>query len=223
MGVSTLWQKRRRWALVPAIVGAFVMMAGTAKADELRRGGMDPKAGESAVTLAELADQVNPYGYWIDDTVAGRVWRPRESLVGSEFVPYLTGGWWTQTPLGRQFGSIWPWGRVVFHYGRWFVDDKFGWVWSPGTVWGSAWVDWRTGDELVGWSPTPPAELACRMSPRWVFVPRDALTRVDLARHVVERESISTAMAETRPGPQWGVQPLACKHPQPPDWATAVG
>ncbi|MBI5502496.1 MAG: hypothetical protein HY907_19790 [Deltaproteobacteria bacterium] len=219
MRVERWWRDRRQAWMAPALAAVLLLGSRATAADEPANEVQAPPDGDQAVTLRELADVVNPYGYWIDGTAAGRVWRPKESLVGPDFVPYLSGGWWTETPLGRQFGSIWPFGRVVFHYGRWFVDDNFGWVWSPGDDWSSAWVDWRGGEEFVGWSPSPPAELACRVSPRWVFVPREELSSIDLARHVLEQEAIMTAMVETKPGPQWGREPLACKHPVLPEWA----
>jgi hypothetical protein len=30
-------------------------------------------------------------------------------------------------------------------------------VWTPGTVWGPAWVTWRYYDGFAGWAPLPPA------------------------------------------------------------------
>ena len=213
------WPRGGIGLVAPAVVAVLSLGTAPAAADEPSREPWPSHAEPSAVTSRELADEINPYGYWIDGTPGGRVWKPKEQIVGPDFVPYLTGGWWVETPLGRQFSSIWSWGNVVFHYGRWFVDLGHGWVWQPGNVWGSAWVDWRVGEEHLGWSPTPPAELACRASPRWVFVPIESLTSIDMAARVLDGRAVPMAMVETKPQPQMGRQPWDCKHPPPPDWA----
>ena len=51
------------------------------------------------------------------------------------------------------------WGWVVYHYGRWAFEPGIGWFWVPGEEWAPAWVNWRYGDEYVGWAPLPPDEL----------------------------------------------------------------
>ena len=51
------------------------------------------------------------------------------------------------------------WGWVTFHYGRWAHDQRLGWFWVPGDEWGPAWVDWRRGDDFVGWAPLPPDDV----------------------------------------------------------------
>jgi hypothetical protein len=47
-------------------------------------------------------------------------------------------------------------GWATDHYGRWFFDDRYGWVWVPGNDWAPAWVSWRSGGGYVGWAPLPP-------------------------------------------------------------------
>jgi hypothetical protein len=44
----------------------------------------------------------------------------------------------------------------VYHYGRWYYDDYYGWIWIPDDVWGPAWVEWRYSDDYIGWAPLPP-------------------------------------------------------------------
>jgi hypothetical protein len=74
----------------------------------------------------------------------------------SDWRPYWYGHW-VYTDVGWTWASDEPWGWAVYHYGRWFYDPIYGWVWVPGTVWGPAWVDWRWSDDCVGWAPLPPA------------------------------------------------------------------
>jgi hypothetical protein len=35
-----------------------------------------------------------------------------------------------------------------------------GWGWVPGTMWGPAWVSWRSGGGYAGWAPLPPRGAA---------------------------------------------------------------
>src|SRR4029450_3616844 len=66
------------------------------------------------------------------------------------------------------------WGWVVYHYGRWAFEPGIGWFWVPGDEWAPAWVNWRYGDEYVGWAPLPPDELveSYQVQPAyWIFVP----------------------------------------------------
>jgi len=37
--------------------------------------------------------------------------------------------------------SDYKWGWAAFHYGRWFRDDRRGWLWKPGNEWGAAWLN----------------------------------------------------------------------------------
>jgi hypothetical protein len=36
------------------------------------------------------------------------------------------------------------------------VLTDYGWAWVPGTVWGPAWVTFRSAPEYIGWAPLPP-------------------------------------------------------------------
>lgn len=94
-----------------------------------------------------------PFGNWVNLDPWGYVWCPRH--MGYNWRPYSEGRWvWTD------FGWTWisdlEWGWIPFHYGRWGWDDDFGWFWVPGTVWGPAWVTWRSSDLYMGWAPFPP-------------------------------------------------------------------
>ncbi|MFZ1290413.1 MAG: DUF6600 domain-containing protein, partial [Melioribacteraceae bacterium] len=61
---------------------------------------------------------------------------------------------------------------ATYHYGRWFFDDYYGWVWMPDSEWGPSWVEWRYDDYYIGWAPLPPyarfyPNSGIRFSIRW--------------------------------------------------------
>jgi len=115
--------------------------------------GYDPEA------YSRFDQTLSPYGSWVDDDAYGRVWIPATSVVGDDFSPYATGGHWVQTEYGWTWVSDWDWGWAPFHYGRWAVLDSGRWGWLPGTIWGPAWVAWRSGNGYVGWAPLPPRRV----------------------------------------------------------------
>jgi hypothetical protein len=103
--------------------------------------------------MSYFYDRLSPYGEWIDLDPYGYVWVPRH--MGYRWRPYSDGHWvWTD------YGWTWiadeEWGDIPFHYGRWGWNDEIGWFWVPGTVWGPAWVTWRSNDQYMGWAPFPP-------------------------------------------------------------------
>ncbi len=98
-------------------------------------------------------DRLSPYGNWIVLNPFGYVWIPRH--MGYRWRPYSDGHWvWTE--YGWTWISDQEWGDIPFHYGRWGWDNDIGWFWVPGTVWGPAWVTWRSNDQYMGWAPLPP-------------------------------------------------------------------
>jgi hypothetical protein len=92
-------------------------------------------------------------GNWIDRPGYGRCWHP--AYVSSDWRPYCE-GYWMWTDGGWYWVSTEEWGWATYHYGRWDDDPYYGWVWVPDTEWGPSWVEWREGDEYVGWAPLPP-------------------------------------------------------------------
>ena len=129
-------------------------------------------------SVDEFDQSLSPYGEWVQ--VNGvRVWRPSPSVVGTDFSPYATGGGWVWTPAGWSFESTYPFGWATFHYGRWWQDASYGWVWWPDTVWGPSWVDWRFGGGYAGWAPLAPSFwMRGTYRPNWYFVnSRDFYTR----------------------------------------------
>ncbi|HEY6005646.1 MAG TPA: DUF6600 domain-containing protein [Anaeromyxobacter sp.] len=136
-----------------------------------------------------------PYGEWIVVPHHGRVWRPRRVAAG--WRPYLHGRWvWTDD--GWFWDSGEPWGWAVYHYGRWYVDPVYGWLWVPGTVWAPAWVSWRFGGGVIGWAPLLPGFSVWWTAgypvhhASWVFVPtgRFVGARVDSVAFAPARSAV---------------------------------
>jgi hypothetical protein len=89
--------------------------------------------------------------------------------------PY-TVGHWVYTEI---YGWYWvedveeaDWGWITYHYGRWYLDPDDGWIWITGDEWSPGWVDWRYGEQVIGWAPMAPAEVVFEVEERpefWVF------------------------------------------------------
>jgi len=69
--------------------------------------------------------------------------------------PYCDRGQWVNSDAGWYWNSDYSWG-VTFHYGRWFLDPRYGWCWWPDTLWAPSWVTWRYANDYCGWAPLPP-------------------------------------------------------------------
>jgi hypothetical protein len=105
------------------------------------------------VSVGVFHERLSPYGQWIGIGRYGSCWRP--SSVAPEWRPY-TVGYWAYGDDGWTWESDEAWGWATYHYGRWFYDPFYGWVWVPGTTWAPAYVAWRYGGDWVGWAPLPP-------------------------------------------------------------------
>jgi len=103
--------------------------------------------------VSAFYSSLSPYGQWVITARFGQCWRPYGVPAGGR--PY-TNGYWILTDYGWTFVSNAPWSWACYHYGRWFSDSRYGWVWYPGLEWAPAWVVWRTGGDYVGWAPIPP-------------------------------------------------------------------
>ena len=124
---------------------------------------------------AEFQSALEPYGSWQLHPRFGEIWMPYDLPPG--WRPYTYGRW----VYTEEWGWYWvsdeeeaDWGWVTFHYGRWAHDRRFGWFWVPGDEWGPAWVDWRRGDDYVGWAPLPPDEVIYEYANNpiyWIFLP----------------------------------------------------
>jgi hypothetical protein len=141
-------------------------------------------AGVSVEADFHLA--LEPFGAWRHHRRFGDVWVPANRA--RDWRPY-TAGHWVYTD---DYGWYWvaddqeaDWGWITYHYGRWYRDADYGWFWIPNDVWGPAWVDWRYGDQYVGWAPEPPDEIADEVQdePRyWSFVSAGNLIAPSIAR-----------------------------------------
>lgn len=105
------------------------------------------------VTFTIFYTSLQPYGEWIEIDYGVYAWRPLYVRAG--WSPYLIGRW-VWTPYGWYWDSFEPFGWVVYHYGRWYYDDYYGWIWIPDYEWAPAWVEWRYSDAYIGWAPLPP-------------------------------------------------------------------
>ena len=94
-----------------------------------------------------------PYGNWIQINGGVTVWRPAN--VSGVWQPY-SDGYWLWTNDGWYWESYEPFGYITYHYGRWYYDDYYGWIWVPDNQWAPAWVEWRYDDDYIGWAPLPP-------------------------------------------------------------------
>jgi hypothetical protein len=98
--------------------------------------------------------ELSPYGQWVIVGGYGRCWRP--AGVAVTWRPY-TVGHWVYADCGWTWISEEPFGYATCHYGRWFLDARYGWIWVPGSVWAPAWVAWRSGGGYIGWAPLGPS------------------------------------------------------------------
>ncbi|RZK56362.1 MAG: hypothetical protein EOO91_12250 [Pedobacter sp.] len=132
---------------LPALlVGLMLLFAGTTQS---------AKAQQEDVSLQSFYDELSPYGTWIQDPQYGYVWRP--DVDQEDFRPYYSNGRWAMTEYGNTWVSNYDWGWAPFHYGRWIYNRYNQWVWLPDTVWGPAWVSWRSGGGNYGWAPLGPS------------------------------------------------------------------
>jgi hypothetical protein len=119
-------------------------------ADQNEYADTDPSA------LDDFQQPLQPYGTWTDDPTYGTIWQPYPYVVGIDFMPYVSEGHWAWDYDDWVWVSDYPWGWIPFHYGRWAQVGGRGWCWVPGRQYAGAWVDWRSGNGYVGWSPMAP-------------------------------------------------------------------
>jgi len=155
------------WAIVAVLLAVAPQLGCGARAEVAAPPAEEPRpARVERQTVTDNGDEsitdfyqpLALFGDWVEDPRYGNVWVPSDDVVGEDFVPYLTGGGWVATDAGWIFRTPWDetWGWAVFHYGRWYDNDAYGWVWAPEVVWGPSWVDWRYGGAYVGWAPRAP-------------------------------------------------------------------
>lgn len=127
-------------------------------------------------------DELSPYGHWVNYSNYGYVWVPTQ--VSADFSPYLSSGHWAYTDYGWTWVSDYSWGWAPFHYGRWFHDNAYGWMWRPGSEWAPAWVTWGSYSGYYCWAPIAPfCSVSVSYRPQsfcWNFVPCANIYQVNL-------------------------------------------
>jgi hypothetical protein len=98
-------------------------------------------------------DDLDNYGDWLYLAPYGEVWRPYVVL---DWMPF-DNGYWAYSNDAWTWISYEPFGWIVYHYGYWFDDQIYGWVWIPSDdPWSPARVEWVDYGDYVGWAPLPP-------------------------------------------------------------------
>jgi hypothetical protein len=147
---------------------AFLFTAGIL-APQTGRSAHLPPQEEAPQAVNLFYSDMSPYGEWIEFDAGLYAWHPYN--VDPGWRPYTLGRW-----VWSNYGWFWvtaePFGWATYHYGRWYFDDTYGWIWIPDTVWGPAWVEWRCNDDYIGWAPLPPyarfhVTVGIRFTRRW--------------------------------------------------------
>jgi hypothetical protein len=104
-------------------------------------------------------DDLNSYGEWIYVNPYGNVWRP---YAVSDWAPF-DNGHWSWINKNWTWVSYEPFGWIVYHYGYWYYDPFYGWVWIPSDgPWLPANVTWFNYDDYVCWAPLGPRGIVYR-------------------------------------------------------------
>jgi len=112
--------------------------------------------GNPPRAVSYFYSDLKPYGAWVTVEGLGWCWQPQVVSLNPGWRPYCNSGRWVWTSAGWCWQSDYPWGWAAFHYGRWRLHERCGWVWAPDTVWAPAWVTWRVYGDQCGWAPLPP-------------------------------------------------------------------
>ena len=176
----------------------FAILAGTVNAESMYNRDIDVNYFYGAL---------QPYGEWIEVGYDDYVWRPYKS--DYDWRPYGEGRWeWTRN--GWYWDSYEPFGWATYHYGRWYFDDHYGWVWMPDDVWAPAWVEWRYNDNYIGWAPLPPyAKFNHRHGihfsinwnsgyVHWNFVRYNHFTSYSMHKHFVHNHYVKDVFHKTK-------------------------
>jgi hypothetical protein len=160
----------------------------------------DDEAGINDVE--QFYEPLAPYGSWVAYPGYGMVWVPSQTVVGAGYRPY-THGHWEYSEWGWTWVDHHPFGWATGHYGRWFYDSSYGWVWVPGTTWSPAWVSWRTGGAYIGWAPMPPGSYYgaryTTYDTAWVYTYDYRMGSPYVASVLIVGDGYSVCYYETRP------------------------
>src|SRR6266850_8446896 len=86
-----------------------------------------------------------------------RLWSLLEAARSRGRLAAYCNGHWQRTDAGWYWVSDEPWAWATYHYGRWDLNPRLGWVWVPRTEWAPAWVSWHQGGGYTGWAPLHPS------------------------------------------------------------------
>ncbi len=188
------------------LAGALALLAlapGVLVSGEAKAGG--PAVEQDYFDIDQFYDELAPFGEWVEHPNHGYVWLPR--TVAPDWRPYTVGNWVSTEEYGWYWDSQEPFAWAVYHYGRWGFEPDYGWYWVPGDTWAPAWVQWRYGDEYVGWAPeVPTAGYAyggpARYAPpppreSWVFVEPRYLVSPAVRSYAVPRASLTIVFNRT--------------------------
>lgn len=159
------------------------------------------------ININVFYSSLEPYGEWIEIGYDDFVWRPYKS--DYNWRPYADGRWeWTRN--GWYWVSYEPFGWATYHYGRWYYDDYYGWVWMPDNIWAPAWVEWRYNENYIGWAPLPPyAKFSQRRGiyfsiswhsgyRYWNFVKYKHFTSYNIHQHCVSNTYVKNVYIKTK-------------------------
>ena len=146
------WAPRR--ALMAGLLALLAFAPGLTLPGTAKLGLGGPAMAQEAFDIDQFYDALAPYGEWVQHPAYGYVWLPL--AVQENWRPYTVGRWIDTDEYGWYWDSPEPFAWAVYHYGRWGFDPQYGWFWVPGDTWAPAWVQWRYGDDYVGWAPTVP-------------------------------------------------------------------
>lgn len=154
----------------------------------------------AALSQAVARVMLAPHGRW-QTTSLGELWFP-DVAQRETFEPFVTHGQWTDASDGPRWRSVFAWGSVAFHYGRWVrVGDA--WAWKFDEAFYSAPVRWRVSGRHVGWS-VEGEDRWCWLSFEGLFAPSPATRAIrgraaaPLATSSVEYASASGWTADLR-------------------------
>lgn len=154
-------------------VPAVILFITCAAAIQISRASTPPLQEEAPDAVDLFYASLSPYGEWIELQAGLYAWHPFN--VDPAWRPYTLGRWvWSD--YGWYWVSAEPFGWATYHYGRWYCDEVYGWIWIPDNVWGPGWVEWRNNDDYIGWAPLPPyarfhVTVGIRFTRRWVAPP----------------------------------------------------
>ncbi len=203
--------------LMLAAVTGFALVAGAGGASIIA-GALTPA---QAQVSAEFQSALEPYGEWRRDARWGEVWVPEQRPRGWQ--PYSVGHW----VYTDDWGWFWvsdndeaDWGWVTYHYGRWIFERRTGWIWIPGDEWAPAWVDWRRGDNYVGWAALAPDDVMYDYdadAAYWIFVESRYMAAPSMRSYYLPPQRVSVVLRATvlvnrsfsvsRSGPRIAVNP----------------